>query len=240
MDHPLLCIAHRGGPGPENSLQAVDRSLALGVDGIEIDVWQIEGELLATHDRRLGRDVPGYGLLVNHTLAELRELRLTNGEPIPTLRQILERVQDRVLLNIEIKGPGCAPVLARELTRYAQDTGLGLEHYIASSFDHHQLFDLKQRLPSVRRGVLVEGNPLDYAACCEPLGAYAFNTGMTFVNAELIADARRRGLKNWVYTVNHPEDWDWLQALGVDAVFTDLPEQLLEHNRLGFSPCMAF
>jgi glycerophosphoryl diester phosphodiesterase len=43
----LFCIAHRGGPihhqhtSPENSLEAIRRSLALGVDAVEIDIWQI-------------------------------------------------------------------------------------------------------------------------------------------------------------------------------------------------------
>jgi glycerophosphoryl diester phosphodiesterase len=47
----------------------------------------------------------------------------------------------------------------------------------------------------------------------------------------LLADARKRGLKNWVYTVNHADDWRWLHGWGVDGVFTDKPDQLLEFNR---------
>ena len=44
-------------------------------------------------------------------------------------------------------------------------------------------------------------------------------------------DARRRGLKNWIYTVNHEEDWQWMLDLGVDGFFTDRPEALLKFNR---------
>ena len=79
--------------------------------------------------------------------------------------------------------------------------------------------------------MLIEGIPLDYAACCEPLKAYSFNTHLSFVTPELIQDAQQRGLKNWVYTVNHEDDWEIMQQLGVDAVFTDKPDALLAFNQ---------
>jgi glycerophosphoryl diester phosphodiesterase len=86
-------------------------------------------------------------------------------------------------------------------------------------------------LPQVRRAVLIEGIPLDYARSCEPLKAYAFNTHLGFLTPELLEDASRRGLKNWVYTVNHEDDWHRLYAMGVDGVFTDVPDQLQRFNR---------
>ena len=112
MNRRLFCIAHRGGPGPENSLEAINASLALGVDAIEIDVWYVGGELLITHDRRLGRQIPGQGALLDLSRDQLRALRLENGEAIPTLNDVLGTIGDRVLLNIEIKGPDCALPLA--------------------------------------------------------------------------------------------------------------------------------
>jgi hypothetical protein len=90
-----------------------------------------------------------------------------------------------------------------------------------------QLFGSK----SEKRGVLIEGIPLDYAACCTPLKAYSFNTHLSFLSPELIQDAQSRGLKNWVYTVNSADDWSYVQALGVDAVFTDKPDALLAFNQ---------
>ena len=230
----LLCIAHRGGPQfasaalPENSLAAIGRALELGVYAVEIDVFQIEGELLVTHDRRLGRVVSGEGLIADHSLSYLREQRLDNGEPIPNLQQVLELVGDKALLNIEIKGANCIPALKRILDDYVSSHQGSYEQYLVSSFDHQQLFQSLQVLPQVKRGVLIEGIPLDYSACCVPLEAYSFNTHLSFITPELILDARQRGLKNWVYTVNHEDDWRLMTALGVDAVFTDKPDLLLD------------
>jgi glycerophosphoryl diester phosphodiesterase len=234
---PLLCIAHRGGPQiadtplPENSLAAIERALALGVYAIEIDIFQIEGELLITHDRRLGRVVSGRGIITDQPLDYLREQRLENGEPIPTLQQVLQLVGDRALLNIEIKGANSVPSLARVMQEYVSSHQGNYEQYVISSFDHRQLFQCMQQLPHIKRGVLIEGIPFRYAACCEPLNAYSFNAHLSFITPELIQDAQKRGLKNWVYTVNHEDDWAYMEFLGVDAVFTDKPDKLLAFNR---------
>ena len=234
---PLLCIAHRGGPHfaqaslPENSLAAINRALELGVYAIEIDIFHVDGELLVTHDRRLGRVVSGAGIITGQSLDYLRQQRLENGEPIPTLQQILALVGDKALLNIEIKGADSVPALKRVLDEYVSSHRGNYEQYIISSFDHQQLFQCMQQLPQVKRGVLIEGIPLDYAACCAPLNAYSFNTHLSFITPELIQDAKKRGLKNWVYTVNHEDDWKSMMALGVDAVFTDKPDQLLAFNQ---------
>jgi len=233
----LACIAHRGGPLagetalPENSLAAIERALSMGVDAIEIDVFQVEGELLVTHDRRLGRVISGQGVITDVPLAYLREQHLANGEPIPRLQQVLALVADKALLNIEIKGQDVVPVLARVLKEYQLGSHASDEHYIISSFDHQQLYQAMQQLPNIKRGVLIEGIPLDYAACCDALRAYSLNSHLSFITPALIADAKQRGLKNWVYTVNHEDDWSYMNALGVDAVFTDKPDALLQFNR---------
>lgn len=213
-------------PLPENSLAAIARALDAGVDAVEIDIYQVEGELLVTHDRRLGRVVSGQGIITDLPLAYLRQQKLENGESLPTLRDVLALVRDRALLNIEIKGANCVPVLNEQLAAFVSDHQLGFEQYIVSSFDHQQLYQCLQTMPNVKRAALIEGIPLDYAQCCQPLKAYAFNTHLSFITPELLSDARQRGLKNWVYTVNHEEDWRWLQALGVDGVFTDVPNRL--------------
>jgi glycerophosphoryl diester phosphodiesterase len=43
----------------------------------------------------------------------------------------------------------------------------------------------------------------------------------------LIEDAQQRGLKVYVYTVNHPDDIERMYHLGVDGMFSDYPERVL-------------
>ncbi len=104
-----LCIAHRGGPGDdpklENTLAAIDLSASLGVAAIEIDVWLIEGELIAFHDRRLGRCIAGSELIHHLPLAELYRRAKNAGITLATLGEIIDCIGGRAQLNIEIKGP---------------------------------------------------------------------------------------------------------------------------------------
>ncbi|GAA5317009.1 MAG: glycerophosphodiester phosphodiesterase [Candidatus Pelagadaptatus aseana] len=234
LPKPLYCIAHRGGVGnhTENTLAALQQCLTLPVDAIEIDTWQIGGELLITHDRRLGRTLPGQGRLIDHHPEYLRNLEMACGNKIASLHDILQLVGNKATLNIELKGPGCSEPVAELLEAFVRDTGASFDNYVISSFDQHQLFDFKQRLPQVKRGVLVEGIPLHYAQCCDELEAYSFHPNVNFINRDLVDDAHNRGLQVWVYTVNEIDDLCHMSELGVDGVFTDHPQKLLDLNQL--------
>jgi glycerophosphoryl diester phosphodiesterase len=231
--NPLRGIAHRGGRahGTENTLATIEKSLALGVDGIEIDVWQLHGQLLVTHDRQLGRVIRGEGRLLDVPRESIPTLRNYDDSPVPSLQNVLDCIGDRAMLNIELKGPACAPLVARQVLNHSRKQKIDLQQYVISSFDHHQLYWLKEHAPAIRRGVLVGTIPLDYAACCDTLGAWSFHPSIDFVNPALIEDARHRGLEVWVYTVNDPADFRNLSAMGATGVFADFPERVIAFNR---------
>lgn len=232
LEKPLFCIAHRGGsPEYENTLKAIAKSLKQGVDAIEIDVWNVRGELLVFHDRRLSHPPFQEALLVQQDPRVVKEAPLPNGEPIPNLLDVMNLVGDQALLNIELKGPGCVKAVSNQIEDFVLSGQGSYESYLLSSFDHVQLHKLSQRLPEVKRGVLFGGVPLDYAACCEQLGAYSVHANVGFLRQGLIDDANARGLKTWVYTVNHEEDMRHLAAMGADGVFTDFPEKVITLNQ---------
>ena len=49
-----------------------------------------------------------------------------------------------------------------------------------------------------------------------------------FIDRLFVEDAHQRGLKVFVYTVNHPDDIERMYQLGVDGVFSDYPDRVLE------------
>ncbi|WP_261319548.1 glycerophosphodiester phosphodiesterase [Microbulbifer agarilyticus] len=228
----LFCFAHRGYPkrATENTLQAITHALEFDIDGVEIDVWNVGGELMVKHDRRLGRLLAGQELLTDMAPAALRKMLLPGGEKVPTLREVLELIGNNAQLNIELKGPNCAALAAKELEAYVRDNGASYEQYILSSFDHRQVYQCLQLIPQVRRGVLIDGVPLDLAACAEPLEAYSLHHSLNFVCPEIIADGHKRGLKSYVFTVNHPHDLNLVAAMGADGVFTDEPQLIMDYN----------
>ena len=230
---PLLCIAHRGGRtlGEENTLATIEKGLALGADAIEIDVWSVAGELIVTHDRYLGRVIKGEGRLMDVDAEGLNNLRTLGDQPVPTLQQVITVVGDRARLNIELKGPRCAPQVAEQVLSFCRDKHFDIEQYIISSFDHQQLYWLYQHHPQLLRGALICHIPLDYAQCCDALGAYSFHPNVDFITPELVDDAHKRNAKVWVYTVNEEQDFAELSAMGVEGVFTDYPDRLLAFNK---------
>lgn len=222
----LLCFGHRGAAGhaPENTLTSVETAIALGADWIEIDVYLVDGELVVFHDARLERTTNGQGYLEKQSLDYLRTLDAGEGERIPLLREVLERVDHRVGINIELKGAHTAAATARQLDLYLSASGGNWEQFLISSFNHHELRLVKQLRPQLRTGVLIYCLPLDYARMAEALGAYSIHPSCEFLNRSLVIDAHQRGLKVFPYTVNDEETLAHMKALEVDGVFTDYPE----------------
>lgn len=154
-------IAHRGlhdlcNGTPENSLaafrQAVDAQLA-----VECDVHlTADGEVVVFHDDTLTRMCGVDGIVEQQTLAELRTYRLQNtDQTIPTLRELLELIDGRVPLLIELKthnGNDCALCEAVDAV---------LQHYTGvywvQSFYPLALWWYKRYRPDVCRGQLSSG-----------------------------------------------------------------------------------
>ncbi|MCH9692001.1 MAG: glycerophosphodiester phosphodiesterase [Gammaproteobacteria bacterium] len=229
---PLFCFAHRGYSqrATENTLQAISHALEYAIDGIEIDVWNVGGQLLVVHDRRLGRLLAGRQLITDMSPEILQQMPLPCGDTIPSLREVLELVGSQVQLNLELKGSDCAALVASELEAYVRDCGGCFEQYLVSSFDHRQLYHSLQLLPQVRRGVLLASVPLDLASCAEALQAYSVHLSLNIACVEMIEDARKRGFKNYVFTVNELEDLQLIATMGADGVFTDQPQLVIEYN----------
>ena len=73
----VIVLAHRGysAKAPENTMAAFELALAVGADGIELDVHMTrDGEIVVIHDDTLDRTTNGKGPVSDQTMAELREL----------------------------------------------------------------------------------------------------------------------------------------------------------------------
>ncbi|PLX92334.1 MAG: glycerophosphodiester phosphodiesterase [Desulfuromonas sp.] len=224
----MLCFAHRGARGhaPENTLSAMRTALELGAPWVEIDVFLVDDELVVFHDERLERTTNGNGLLQKKSFAELRQLDAGNGEQIPTLDEVCACIDRRAGINIELKGGGCAEAVATALERWVAQ-GWNRDDFLVSSFDHRQLQQFHRLAPEVRIGALHCSLPIDDACFAEELDAYSVHPSIEFVDERFVADAHRRGLKVYVYTVNYYDDIARMVQLGVDGVFSDYPERIL-------------
>src|SRR3954471_12466315 len=86
-----LVFAHRGGAAlaPENTIAAFDNGLALGADGLELDVHlSRDGVVVVHHDRTLDRTTTLRGPIADRTADELARAR------VPALAEVLARYRD--------------------------------------------------------------------------------------------------------------------------------------------------
>lgn len=108
LTRPLV-VGHRGAAGLEapNTLASVRLADELGADGVALDVRRTaDGELVLFHDPRLEISTNATGTLESKTADQLSEVRV-DGEPIPTLRSVLEYVTGTDLqLFLELKEVG--------------------------------------------------------------------------------------------------------------------------------------
>lgn len=104
-------FAHRGlfsNPlVPENSMAAFKEAIGCGY-GIELDVRCLQdGSIAVFHDRRMKRLTSKSGLIENQTAESIRSLRLFGTlERIPLLQEVLEFIDGRVPVLIELKNTG--------------------------------------------------------------------------------------------------------------------------------------
>ena len=220
-------LAHRGARGhaPENTLAAFDKAVELGAKWIELDVQLHAGQLWIFHDARLERCTNGKGWLVDHKADALRKLDAGGGQRIPFLHEVLDRLDRRVSVNVELKtADGTAAEVATALRGYLA-RGWKPEQFLVSSFHLPELREFKRRMPEIPLGVLMCGVPLGLAAAGTELGAQVLSLDRDFADRALIADAHARGMRVFVYTMNEPEDIARYRGQGVDGVFTDFPER---------------
>ena len=202
-------IAHRGASAyaPEHTFAAYDLALAMGASAIELDVRLIAGELAVQHDRtraRVARDP--------HALDE-----------------VLGRYGRATRYWIELKDP--APAAERALVRAIAGHRLR-DRVTLQAFDRaslRRLGRLDRALPrvalqregasaaSVRRRITLSAR-----------GTTGVGPSVDAVDAGVVDAARARGLTVQPYTVNDPGEMERLVRLGVDGIFTDAPDLLVE------------
>jgi glycerophosphoryl diester phosphodiesterase len=154
-------IAHRGfhdmnGAVWENTASAFRRAVERGF-AIECDVHlSADGTPIVIHDGDLSRLCGADGFVWQRTAAELRTLRVGGtGDHPPTLRELLELVDGRVPLVIELKGiaghdDGLVTAVASELGRYRGQAAI-------MSFDHWLVRDFRLHAPGIPGGLTALG-----------------------------------------------------------------------------------
>lgn len=220
-----ICIGHRGAKGhrPENTGPSFEYAIELGCDWVELDVYLAGSELIVIHDKKVDRTTNGTGEVAHLSFEQLRSLDAGNGAQIPTLNEIIDLVDHRCGINIELKGENTAEATSELLRNYCT-RGWTPGDFLISSFDHAEL---SLADPTFLRGALFGKLLPDQWQRAANLEAWSVNFDLKDVTQGLVDEAHKKGYHLLVYTVNKPADIEKLMAWGVDGLFSDYPDRVL-------------
>lgn len=232
----MWVVAHRGAEDREleNTLAAFLTAEGLGADAVEMDVHAtFDNEIVVLHDHTAARvaaagsphaESPVAGL----RLAQVREIRLRNGEGIPTLGEVAEATS--LPMQVEVKSAGAVVALQDFFT---QRPDL-LERVLLICFHDLVLVELAARLPDCRLGVLRgKENPTDLRVLdhLPPANLAAFLPEVSVLDPETISAVRGRGARIGCWTVRDSADLELAEAAGVDYVTVGDPGVVDKHLR---------
>jgi len=244
-----LVFAHRGGAGlaPENTIAAFDNGLALGADGLEMDVHlSRDGHVVVHHDPALDRTTNLRGLVSEHTAEELSRCDAGyyfraqgrfpfrgRGLGVPSLAEVMGHYHD-VPIIIEMKVNSVD--LARAVIDVVRRAG-AVDRVCLGSFGLRALRTVRQLEPAIATSASREEVrwALYRSWCRGPVARVAYGgfqvpewSGRTrVVSPRFVADAHRAGLVVHVWTVNQETDARRLLGWGVDGLITDRPDVIV-------------
>jgi len=221
--HQPLRLGHRGTRihAPENTMAAFDVCLAHGCVGFELDVRRtMDGQIVVVHDPDL------HGIVIaDSTLQQLQNVIM---HPIPLLRDVLRRYQNRAFINIEMKTEGMGADIASMVREFPNNNGV-----VASSFLPDAIYEFHDAALNVAVGYICrepELLPLWRELPITHLVSFSL-----LVTPDLLDEVRAANKQLWIWTLNTEKEIRYAMELGVDGIISDdsrLLGQILSLNSM--------
>jgi glycerophosphoryl diester phosphodiesterase len=235
-------FAHRGGSAlaPENTMEAFDLGLAVGADGLELDVHlSRDGVVVVHHDRTLDRTTSLKGPIADRTADELR------SAAVPTLADVLARYRaPRVIVELKENSEALARAAVNVVRRAS-----AVDRVCFGSFGWRVLRSVRSLEPAVATSAAREEVrwALYRSWCRWPVQRVSYSgyqvpefAGRTrVVSPRFVEYAHRAGLAVQVWTVDTEAAARRLLDWGVDAVITDRPDVVVPIVLSSRPPCRS-
>lgn len=225
----MLKIGHRGAKGyePENTLIAFEKAINLGVNGIELDVHlSSDNELIVIHDETVDRTTNGKGEINQLSVKELKALKIELTEKIPTLNEVLDLVNKRCFINIELKGIGTAQPVIQLISHYISEKNWNYNNFIISSFDWKMLEETHSLDSKIKIGVLTEESIHKALAFAKKINAFAIHPDYELLSKENVILIQQNGFEVYPWTVNSENAIQKIKSFNVNGIISDFPDKI--------------
>jgi glycerophosphoryl diester phosphodiesterase len=231
FEQPIL-FAHRGAKAhsAENTLESFELAVRLGATGLETDVWlSKDGLIVCDHDGVVNK--------------RLRRIPIKNfnrddlASSIPSLEELFERCGTGVNYSIDVCDESSIDQIHELVSRGGSDffkkVWLCSPNFL-SLCQWHDKYPNLQLVNSIRLSKIAEG-PERRCANLAKNGITALNMHHTDWNGGLVALAHRFGLAAFSWDIQHIELICNAFRMGVDAVFSDWTDRMVDAYRTEFS-----
>ncbi len=218
----IFNIAHRGASGYEleNTMEAFEKAIELGADGIETDVQlSKDGIPVLIHDEKVDRTTKHSGLVKDFTFEELKNMGVVSLEELMILAKL-----NYIVLNLELKNgnlpyEGLEEKVINIVKKYKMENQV-----VLSSFNHNSMIKCKSLDSSIMTGVLYVSQLYMPEKYCVNVGADALHPHHCAVNNEMVKAAHEKCKKVHVYTVNEEDDIRKMVDMKVDMIISNYPD----------------
>ena len=213
----MLILAHRGASGyeKENTIPAFERALSLKADFIELDVQQtLDDIFIVRHDTRFADGTAPSDLTYD-------DICMRGGEQVLLFDDALRAFGDRIRINVEIKAVRNMDSLLQRLRPYQKNI-------LLSSFNHEYIMYAHTHAPDILRGTLTVSRVCDPMALLNSLDSDILIQHFEHVDRAYVERLHSMDKKIFVWNVNNEKDMRYFYEIGVDGLFTDFPDKVID------------
>lgn len=223
-------VAHRGfwncdkAGYSKNSIAALKCAQEAGFWGSELDVnMTSDGVILVYHDSSIdGKRIDG------HPYSEFKDIKLANGESIPTIDEYLAQVKKgpQIVMVYEIKShstPEKEDKIVELTVKKLKEYGLfSPKKVIFISFSKHVCEKIAKEMPDFTNQYLGGDISPDELAK-DGINGIDYHFNVFYKNPDWLDQARKNGMSVNCWTVDDAKDMQKMFDLGVDYLTTDNP-----------------
>lgn len=234
-------FAHRGANqyAPENTIAAFLKAQELGVRWVEFDVMlSKDQQVVVFHDDKLNRTSTGKGYVHALTYEDLRTLdagswfnRLFKEEKIPSFIEVIDFLKKHNMgANVEIKAfPGMEILTVEKvLTIMEAEWSADMLPPLISSFSLLALQTVKKISNKFYLGLLLDKWIKNWKDNADLLQCASVHLNQKIATPARVSEIKSAGFQVYCYTVNDRMRAEELFDMGVDALFSDWPDVVVD------------
>lgn len=223
----VLRIAHKGASkhAPKNSLEAFKKSVKSKIDAVEFDVHHTkDNKLVVMHDHNIKKTTDGFGSIHKLSLKELRKFHKSNGEPVPTLQEVINILKNKCIIKIDIKDEGIVKKILKIIKKNNIESSVIITSELVSV-----LKKIKKLSPKIKieLGGFKEKRPVkEMIKEVKDIKAEIIGPHHSIVTKELVDESHKNKLEVHVWTVDDLKIMKKMKKLGVDGITSNYADKI--------------